>query len=169
VDWSRTNAYAVGLGGIYLNKKGRERDGILEEGAEAERARRAIEQGLAELQDAESGRPAIRSVSRREQIYSGAYLGESPDLLINFHSGYRVSWQSAVGGFSDTLFHNNNRRWSGDHIIDPEAVPGILFMNCPALHNHANILDIAPTILQHLNVAPGPAMEGHSLLNARTQ
>ncbi len=37
VDWSRTYAYAVGLGGVYLNFKGREREGILEEGTEAER------------------------------------------------------------------------------------------------------------------------------------
>jgi predicted AlkP superfamily phosphohydrolase/phosphomutase len=29
VDWSRTKAYALGLGGIYLNLAGRERDGIV--------------------------------------------------------------------------------------------------------------------------------------------
>ena len=47
MDWSRTYAYAVGLGGIYLNFKGREREGILEEGTEAERVRNAIQAGLA--------------------------------------------------------------------------------------------------------------------------
>jgi len=31
VDWSRTRAYALGLGGIYLNLAGRERDGIVKE------------------------------------------------------------------------------------------------------------------------------------------
>src|SRR5581483_6121325 len=129
VDWSRTYAYAVGLGGIYLNLKGRDRDGILEEGTEAEKVRNAIQSGLAGVADNETQAVAIRSVSRREEIYSGPYAANAPDLLVNFEAGFRVSWESAVGGFSDSLISNNLRRWSGDHIIDPEAVPGVLFMN----------------------------------------
>lgn len=164
VDWSKTYAYALGLGGIYLNKKGRERDGILEEGAEAERVRNAITSGMAELVDTDTGAPGIRSVSRREEIYSGAYVGDSPDLLINFHPGFRVSWETTIGGFSDRLFEDNTRRWSGDHIIDPDAVPGILFMNRAAAKNHASIVDLAPTILQYLGAPAGEGMEGKSLL-----
>ena len=164
VDWSRTSAYAVGLGGIYLNMKGREGAGILDEGEAADRVRRAIEEGLTGIRDSVSGHQAVRSVFRREKLYSGPYVNESPDLLINFSPGYRVSWQSAMGGFSHCLFDDNTRRWSGDHIIDPEAVPGILFMNRPTLHNDATILDLAPTILRHLAVARGPAMEGKSLM-----
>ncbi len=129
IDWSKTYAYAMGLGGIYLNLKGRESGGILEEGTEAERVRRAIQTGLAEFPDAQTERAAIRSVSRREELYSGAFVENSPDLLVNFHRGFRVSWQSAVGGFAHSLLENNMRRWSGDHIVDPESVPGILFMN----------------------------------------
>src|SRR5207302_8547803 len=91
IDWSRTYAYAVGLGGIYLNFKGRESAGILEEGSEAERVRRAIQTGLTDLPDAGTQRAAIRSVSRREEIYSGAYVENSPDLLVNFRPGFRVS------------------------------------------------------------------------------
>jgi hypothetical protein len=71
------------------------------------------------------------------------------------------------------------RRWSGDHIVDPEAVPGILFMNrnlssaparagtpVPPQSNLGapHIIDLAPTILNHLGVAIPPAMEGNSLL-----
>lgn len=165
VDWTKTYAYAVGLGGIYLNIKGRERSGILEEGTgEADKVRSAIQQGLAEFPDTETQKPAVRSVSRKEALYSGAYVKDSPDLLVNFHSGFRVSWQSSLGGFSNLLFENNNRRWSGDHIIDPDAVPGILFMNRPVVHNHAQIIDLAPTILNYLGVADHPSMEGKSLL-----
>ncbi len=85
--------------------------------------------GLADFPDAQTQRPAIRSVSRREELYSGAFVGNSPDLLVNFHRGFRVSWESAVGGFAHSLLEDNMRRWSGDHIVDPESVPGILFMN----------------------------------------
>ena len=164
VDWSKTFAYAVGLGGIYLNLKGREAGGILEEGSEAERVRNAIQTGLADFPDAHTQRAAIRNVSRREELYSGAFVENSPDLLVNFHRGFRVSWASAVGGFAPSVLEDNMRRWSGDHIVDPESVPGILFMNRAALHNHARIIDLAPTILNYLGVARPGTMEGASLL-----
>jgi predicted AlkP superfamily phosphohydrolase/phosphomutase len=110
IDWSRTYAYAVGLGGIYLNFKGRERDGILEEGTEAERVRNAIQTGLAQIPDAATERTAIRNVLRREDIYSGPYMSKAPDLLVNFCPGFRGSWQSAVGGFANSLIEDNTRR-----------------------------------------------------------
>ncbi len=164
VDWSKTYAYAVGLGGIYLNFKGREREGILEEGSEADRVRTAIQHGLAGVADAARSRPAIRGVSRREDLYSGPFVGNSPDLLVNFHPGYRVSWRTAVGGFARSLIEDNKRRWSGDHIVDPEAVPGVLFMNRAVRQNHTSIIDLAPTILSYLTVPVPESMEGKSLL-----
>ena len=164
VDWSKTYAYAVGLGGIYLNFKGRESGGILEEGSEAERVRNAIQTGLAGFPDPQTQRVAIRSVSRREALYSGAFVENSPDLLVNFHRGFRVSWKSAVGGFSHSMLEDNMRRWSGDHIVDPESVPGILFMNRASLHKQARIIDLAPTVLNYLGVAVPESMEGASLL-----
>ena len=163
VDWSKTYAYAMGLGGIYLNLKGRESAGILEEGSEAERVRRAIQTGLAEFPDAQTERAAIRSVSRREELYSGAFVENSPDLLVNFHRGFRVSWQSAVGGFAQSVLENNMRRWSGDHIVDPESVPGILLMNRAARNSHPAIIDLAPTILNYLGVPVPESVEGSSL------
>ena len=179
VDWSRTYAYAVGLGGVYLNFKGREREGILEEGTEAERVRQVIQSGMAGIPDAATQRTAVRSVSRREELYSGPYASNAPDLLVNFQPGFRVSWESAVGGFANSLIADNTRRWSGDHIIDPDAVPGILFVNrklssgaaragtpvSPNLdHFTPNIIDLAPTILNHLGVPVPQSMEGTSLI-----
>jgi predicted AlkP superfamily phosphohydrolase/phosphomutase len=175
VDWSKTYAYAVGLGGIYLNFKGREREGILEEGTEAERVRNTIQSGLTGISDAKTNKQAIRSVLHREKLYSGPYAANAPDLLVNFSPGFRVSWQSAVGGFANSLIADNNRRWSGDHIIDPDAVPGILFMNrnlvAPPFSRSSreggslpHIIDLAPTILNYLGVPVPQTMEGTSLL-----
>lgn len=174
VDWSRTYAYATGLGGIYLNMKGREREGILEEGAETERVRTAIQSGAPQAIDAAKNLPAIRSVARRDEIYSGAYVANAPDLLVNFSPGYRVSWQSAVGGFANSLIEDNLRKWSGDHIVDPNAVPGVLFITknggasllaeVARSGNVPSIIDLAPTILNHLGVPAPDVMEGTSLL-----
>ena len=184
MDWSRTYAYAVGLGGIYLNFKGREREGILDEGTEAERVRKAIQAGLPNSSDVEQQQSPVRSVLRREELYFGPYAANAPDLLVNFCPGYRVSWQSAVGGFAHSLIEDNARRWSGDHIIDPDAVPGVLFSNKNLVKHSSNpetppaeapgsrissngipkIIDLAPTILNYLGVPVPQTMEGTSLL-----
>jgi len=164
VDWAKTSAYALGLSGIYLNRKGREREGIVGDDGDAERVRRAIVSGLAGLADPASGCVAIRSVSRAEEIYAGSYSSEAPDFVVNYAPGFRVSWQTALGGMPRGIFEDNLRRWGGDHIIDPQAVPGILLMNRAATPRPPDIRDLAPTILAHFGVAPHPAMEGQSLL-----
>jgi predicted AlkP superfamily phosphohydrolase/phosphomutase len=164
VDWSHTYAYAVGLGGIYLNLRGREAGGILQEGSEAERVRNAIETKLPTVVDPLRQEVAVASVSRRENLYSGAYSSEAPDLLVNFSSGFRVSWASAMGGFAAALFADNQRLWSGDHLVDPAAVPGIFFMNRPCRRDLVRMVDGAATILSFLNVPQHSAMEGVSLL-----
>src|SRR5262249_35304248 len=163
VDWSRTKAYALGMGGIYLNLKGREAQGIVG-GEEVAELRDSIVQGLTGLPDPERGKAAVRSVVTREQVYTGLYAAQSPDLLVNFAAGYRVSWGTALGGMPAGHFENNVKKWGGDHIIDPVLVPGVLFMNRAFREVSASLVDLAPTILGGLGVPPSPAMEGGSLL-----
>ncbi len=147
VDWSRTSAYALGMSGIYLNIKGRESQGILENSGEAEKVRRAIALGLTGLGDPGTGRVAVRSVLRRGDVYSGPFVEDSPDLLLNCAPGFRVSWQSALGQMGNGLFEDNTHSWSGDHIVDPEAVPGVLFMNRKQAREIVDISTLAPIIV----------------------
>jgi predicted AlkP superfamily phosphohydrolase/phosphomutase len=164
VDWSRTKAYALGLGGIYLNLEGREGQGIVKP-ADAERLRSEIASGLRGLQDDRSGQAAVRRVAPREELYTGPFAAESPDLVVNFASGYRVSWGTSLGGVAEGLFEDNVKKWSGDHIVDPVLVPGILFLNRPFRGECARLVDLAPTIIDALGVPKSPAMEGSSLLS----
>lgn len=164
VDWSRTQAYALGLGSIFLNLKGREEKGIVE-ASEAEVVEAAIVKGLTGLIDAERGQVAIRSVVTREQVYAGPYAHESPDLLVNFSAGYRVSWGTPLGGVPAGLFEDNVKKWGADHVMDPNLVPGVLLMNRGFRGDHASLVDLAPTILEYLGLSKGPAMEGSSLLS----
>jgi len=163
VDWSETKAYALGLSGIFLNLRGREAKGAVKP-TDAEQTRQAIIRGLSELQDSKKGSSAIRSVMTREQIYSGKYAEKSPDLMVNFNAGYRVSWSTAMGGIPAGFFEDNTRKWSGDHCIDPALVPGVLFMNRKFNTENASLLDMAPTILNALGVEKLEQMEGDSLL-----
>jgi predicted AlkP superfamily phosphohydrolase/phosphomutase len=162
VDWGRTKAYALGLSGIYLNLAGREAQGIVAP-AEAEPLKAAIARGLRGLEDPGRG-VAIRGVRPREELYSGPYAHESPDLMVHCAEGYRISWGSSMGGIPEGLFEDNVKKWGGDHIVDPALVPGVLFMSRPFRGAGARLVDLAPTILAALGVPKGPAMEGSSLL-----
>jgi predicted AlkP superfamily phosphohydrolase/phosphomutase len=164
VDWGRTRAYALGLSGIYLNVKGREDQGIVPPD-DAETVKADLSRGLTGLVDVErQGALAIRRAQPREAVYSGPYVTEAPDVLVDFAAGYRVSWSSSMGGIAEGQIENNVKKWSGDHIVDPQQVPGVLFMNRAFRENGARLLDLAPTILAALGVPKGPAMEGESLL-----
>jgi len=96
---------------------------------------------------------------------SGPFAAESPDLVVRFAEGYRASWTTAVGGVPADLFEDNVKRWSGDHIVDPALVPGVLLMNRPFRSEGARLVDLAPTILAALGAPRGPAMEGEGLLS----
>lgn len=162
IDWSRTKAYALGLGGIYLNLAGREARGVVKPG-EAEGLKAAIAGELSGLRDAEHDAEAIRGVKSREQLYHGPHAGESPDLVVHFAEGYRVSWACSLGGAPAGLFEDNTKKWSGDHIVDPALVPGVLAMNRPFRGDGARLVDLAPTILDALGVGVETDTEGRSL------
>lgn len=164
VDWSRTRAYALGLGSMYLNLQGREAQGIVP-ASDAQRVTQEITSALTGLRDSSRGVEAVRGVVTREQVYAGAYASESPDMVVNFAGGYRVSWATALGGMPSGHFEDNVKRWGGDHIIDPALVPGVLFMSREFGGERApGLIDLAPTILAALGVPKGEAMEGASLI-----
>jgi predicted AlkP superfamily phosphohydrolase/phosphomutase len=163
VDWGRTKAYALALGAIYLNLKGRESDGIVKP-EDANDLKTSIVKGLTGLVDPHRGKVAVRSVYSREQIYRGPYAAESGDLLVNFSPGYRVSWNTPLGGIPRDQFEDNTRRWGGDHVIDPELIPGVFFSNCKFQSSRPRLVDMAPTILAALGVQKHPSMEGDNLI-----
>ena len=166
VDWSKTKAYAVGFGGIYLNMAGREAQGIVRPGEEAERVKQEISEGLEALYDDTEQLKPIRKVYNTAKIYRGPYVQEAPDVIAGFRVGYRASWESVTGGFTDEVIVDNVRPWSGDHNLNPPDVPGILFSNMKFERNSPHITDLAPTVLDLFGV-PAPAyLDGKSLLAA---
>ena len=163
VDWSRTRAYAIGLSGLYVNLRGREGQGIVPDD-EAEAVKRELIKGLTGLTDpGRTGAIAIHRVVSREEAYSGPFRDEAPDLIVDFAGGYRISWATSMGGIAAEVFEDNTDKWSGDHTIDPDRIPGVLFMNRP-VRAGVRLIDVAPTILAALGVAKGPAMEGDAIL-----
>jgi predicted AlkP superfamily phosphohydrolase/phosphomutase len=161
VDWTRTRAFAVGLGGIYLNLKGVRPEGVVEPGAEAAALRAEIRERLRGLADGAD--PAVGEVYDCKELYRGPYVGEAPDLLVGFRPGWRVSWGCATGVVTPAIFEDNTKSWSGDHCMNPPDVPGIFFANRKLAAERVGIMDVAPTVLDLFGVAVPPWCDGKPL------
>jgi hypothetical protein len=61
------------------------------------------------------------------------------------------------------VVEENRKLWSGDHIVDPSCVPGVLLANRPLTRNEARQADVAPTVLKASGLPP-TGMEGEVLL-----
>jgi predicted AlkP superfamily phosphohydrolase/phosphomutase len=160
VDWSRTKAYTLGLGGLYLNVKGREAKGIVEPGSEAEALKHELAEKLSSLRDDEHNGIPIRQVYVTNTLYKGPYLEAAPDLIVGYNEGYRVSWDAAVGKVTASVISDNQKAWSGDHCVDPLLVPGVLFCNRKFEAQDPGIEDMAPTALRLFGVNPPAWIEG---------
>ena len=123
-----------------------------------------IAEKLTGLGDPDDGTVAIHEAVPRERAYHGPYVEGAPDIVAGYNVGYRVSWDSAVGKTSPTVFSNNVKPWSGDHCIHPALVPGVLFSSIPLEDSGAHITDLAPTTLDLLGVPTPGYMDGKSLL-----
>lgn len=161
VNWSRTVAYNIGINALYLNLIGREKFGIVSQ-SQGDRLLFQIRQELLNLQDPDTGQKAVSNVQivpsqvRRKNKFA-------PDIIIGWNRGYRTSWDSILGGFSAQVIRDNNDKWSGDHCIDPDLVPAILFCNKPLQKKKPALFDITATILAEYGIPIPPQMEGKPL------
>jgi predicted AlkP superfamily phosphohydrolase/phosphomutase len=167
VDWSRTRAYAVGFGGIYLNMAGREAKGIVQK-EDAAQLKQEIAEKLKALTDPKHNRSPVAEVYDRAKAYSGPYVADAPDLIVGFTPGYRVAWETVTGGFGESAVSDNERPWGGDHNMNPPQVPGMLFCNRPIDTQSPHITDIAPTVLDLFGVPIPGYMDGRPIMTGKS-
>lgn len=165
VDWSKTRAYAMGLGEVYVNLEGREAQGIVKPGAEYDALKNELKQRLVVMQDPETGEHPVRRVLAREEVYKQFDPNMIPDLFVTNNDGYRVSWQTSLGGIPKEILEPNKGIWSGDHCsVDPEIVKGIFFYNRKIATARAPyIADVYPTVLALLGVELPYQVDGKEL------
>lgn len=177
VDWSRTRAYAVGLGQIYLNLKGREKFGIVDPSpashevrdgknypAERDRLLNEIRRRLLTFRDPKTGELVIENVYLGAEIFHGPRMSRAPDLQIAFRNGYRTSWQTSLGAIPADILVTNMKKWSGDHCAsDPRDTSGIFLSNRLLVTKLPTITDIAPTVLDLFHVSPPTKLDGQVL------
>ena len=163
VDWTKTRAYGLGFNGIYLNLEGREGDGIVKP-SEADALANEIADKLAALQDPRDGTRAIVRCVRGTEAYSGSRIDEAPDLVVGYDAGYGCSDESTLGEIVEGVFEDNKDRWSGNHLMDPSVVPGILLVNRKLPRDGHDLTDVTATLLDYHGMAVPDDMVGESFL-----
>jgi Type I phosphodiesterase / nucleotide pyrophosphatase len=146
IDWGRTRAYALGLNGLYINVRGRERFGIVTP-SEREALAAEIQAALLQVIDPQLGTRAITSIFRPDAgDHPLRHPDRTPDLIIGYAKGTRSSNLSALGGVPRVVMEDNLDLWSGDHCMDPTAVPGVLLSNRPLRTKVTSLQDVSAAI-----------------------
>ncbi len=161
-DWSKTKAYGLGLNGLYLNLKGREKYGIVDP-SERDALLKEISAKLLALKDPETGKPVVRRVYRSDECYQGPEAKNAPDLLIGYDRDYRASWATCLGEFDKSVITDNTSAWSADHCIAHDVVPGIVLSNRPLAIQDPALIDLAPTILSEFGLSKPETMVGRNI------
>jgi predicted AlkP superfamily phosphohydrolase/phosphomutase len=162
VDWSRTVAWGEGgyYSRIFMNVRGREPEGIVSP-EDYETVRSDLAARLAAIPD-DQGRPIGTVVYTPEEVYPEVN-GVAPDLIVHFGD---LSWRSVgtVGGNEGVhTFENDTGPDDANHAQD-----GLYVLAGPRIRSagrlDAHLLDIAPTVLELMDIEVPAAMRGESML-----
>lgn len=160
VDWSSTEAYAIGLNGLYINRKGREQHGIVASGEQSRGILANLREQLLAWRDPVNGRQVVQAVYAVKPTAQTAAV--APDLIVGYSPGYRASWQTGLGETPAEEIEDNTDAWIGDHCMNPAAIPGVLFTSRRINAHDPRILDVTASILKFFNLPQPPGASGHS-------
>jgi predicted AlkP superfamily phosphohydrolase/phosphomutase len=169
IDWTRTRAFALGLTGIFINRAGREKSGIVAEGAEYRELVKELAAKLEEMIDPANGERCVRKVAMSQQFFDGPYRFDAPDLLVGWEGGYRNSWECAVGQVTEEAITDNTRSWSGDHCVDPDIVPGVFFSDRAINTETPRLVDIPATVMKLFGQKIPNYMQGQMIFPSATE
>jgi len=169
--WSVSQARIVNLhtnmGGIWLNVKGAgSEEGVVESGTHYEEMRDQLITKLYRLEDPETGMKFVSKVFKREEVYFGEHLAQTPDLIFVLNSGYRLSGRVVN---EDSLVISREMASpmkQGTHL--PE---GILMISGEGVRNLRSqtdfkLEDATATILYSLGLPIPTDMDGRVVLDA---
>jgi predicted AlkP superfamily phosphohydrolase/phosphomutase len=102
-------------GGVRLNIKGREGNGIVDPG-EADRLLRFLATELARVRNADTGEPLVKDIIVTREHYSGEYLEKLPDLLVTWNRSAPID--RVVSETIGEVTREHLDRRTGDHTPD---------------------------------------------------
>ncbi len=162
VDWSKTRAYNLGFAGIYINKKGRGPNGIVEPGAVHDLTDEICSR-LMNVIDPKTNEPVFLCMYKTREIYTGDATAKAPEIVVGCKTRFRVSNASAMGQFPEALLTDNLDAWSGCHLMAAEEVPGILLSNKKIVLDDPKLYDMTVTILREYGIEKLPELVGRPI------
>ncbi len=163
-DWARSKAYGMGFNGLYINEVGREAEGSVSPGPAKDKLVEEIRARLAEARDTRTGEKVFMQVRQAADYLDRPPRDVAPDLILGYARGYRGSWESAIGEMAADVSSDNVDKWSGDHCMDQNAVPGTLICNREIRSDDPALIDMAPTLLSYFDITPPMEMKGEAVL-----
>lgn len=83
IDWSKTRAYSHGMfGNVYINRVGREPQGIVKPGPDCAQVAEEVAQLMASIRDPDDGQPLVDHALPGPALYRGEALDLAPDLVV---------------------------------------------------------------------------------------
>ncbi len=173
IDWAQTAVYSDELSynpTLRLNVRGRDPQGIVPpEDVDGWCAR--VTDALRALRDPWTGQPVVAEVWRREALYQGEAVPESPELVLDLALDGEYTYNLLTSGGPGPIWRrlepgellgakgagmNGTHRREGFWLVaGPRVIPR---------RRRARMVDMAPTALAALDLAPAPWMEGVSHL-----
>jgi predicted AlkP superfamily phosphohydrolase/phosphomutase len=171
IDWTRTKAFSDEMwDAIWINVKGREPEGIVEQGKEYEQCRDEIIEKLCRLRENDTGEYVVDKVYKREELYHGPLTYKLPDLtftLKDFKYRIRPSGASVEDSRQGVLGEVDiEDRPSGSH-----RPKGIFILRGNEFKHHTelanvHIMDLAPTILHAMGLPIPTDIDGRVITRA---
>ena len=88
-------------------------------------------------------------------------------MLIGYMRNYRSSWSTALGGMGRRDFVDNKDRWSGDHCIADNLVPGVILSNMKVTGEAPELSDLGPSILNLFGIETPQTMLGKNIFGEK--
>jgi len=162
VDWNKTRAWVSGRsGGTTINLQGRETNGVVEK----EVYEGLLDELISKIKDIpdESGGALETKVYKRYEIYSGPFADIAPDLFV-FLDDCRWEVDDRVGFGAGNLYSQDSTHFESH---GTEGFYGYFALSGPAVpsegeHQGASLIDIAPTVLDVLDLEIPEELEGIS-------
>lgn len=162
-NFSRTKAFAGHQyeQAIYINVIDKCFHGVVQPGSEYNAIRRKIVNILRQAKDFRTGKFIFEGAWPYEEIYTGEYIHNSPDVIFDLAPGYVVSAGIGLSIVLDNGFLRNARESDGTGFHRPD---GIFLGYGPAFRStqnvNATLLDVAPTVLALMGVMIPAGMDG---------
>ena len=146
---------------ISLNLAGRDPSGIVEPGAGSDAVMAELTADLLELENADTGAPAVSSVVRVSDVYDGTNLHALPDLVVRWAKDQpiRALRHQRFGTLSD----EGHALRKTQHAPDGFLIAGGRGIAADRTVEGGATIDFAPTVLHLLGQPIPPELEGRVL------